>query len=309
MPLAPEIEAFLNQAAAAGGPSIADLPPEGGREMYRAMQPLAPEIEVGRVEDRTIDGPGGAIPLRIYTPAGDGPFPVLMNFHGGGWVIGDLDTADAQCRMMCAGADCMVVSVDYRLAPEHRFPAAVDDCYAATCWVAEHAASLGGDPNKLAVGGDSAGGNLAAVVALLARDQDGPALCLQLLIYPVTDADFGTGSYADNAAGYLLERATMEWFWDHYLPDANERRDPRAAPLRATDLAGLPPALVQTAEFDPLRDEGEAYGHALEAAGNEVTITRYDGLIHGYLPMARNVEAAVPAMREACDALRKAFSN
>ncbi len=307
MPLDPTFQAFLEQAAAAGGPQLTDLPPAGAREMYRAMQPPAPQIPVGSVSDRSIDGPGGPIGLRIYTPAGDGPHPVFVNFHGGGWVIGDLDTADAQCRSVCAGANCVVVSVDYRLAPEHRFPAAVDDCLAATRWVADNAAAINVDAGRMAVGGDSAGGNLAAVVAQQARDT-GPAVCFQLLVYPVTGASFDTDSYRDNAEGYLLTRAAMEWFWNHYAPDVSQRNDPRAAPLLAEDLSNLPPAFVMTAEYDPLRDEGEAYAEALRAAGNEVTARRYDGMIHGFFAMAHMIPSARPGMDDACAALRKAFA-
>ena len=308
MPLHPEYQAMLDQLADAGGPSLIEMPPPAAREMFRAMQPPV-DLPVGKVENRSIDGPGGPLSVRIYTPAGDGPFPVTMMFHGGGWVIGDLDTADSQSRELCAGADSIVVSVDYRLAPEHRFPAAAEDCYAASCWAKDNAASLGGDPSRFAVAGDSAGGNLAAVVALMARDKNGPAIDFQLLVYPVTDGvRFDRDSYRENAEGYLLTTESMHWFWDHYA-DAADRANPYASPARATDLSGLPPALVLTAEFDPLRDEGEDYARLLEEAGNAVECVRFDGLIHGFFGQGPLIEAARPGMAKACSALRAAFAG
>ncbi len=207
-------------------------------------------------------GPAGALGLRIYTPVeagGPGALPVLVFFHGGGWVVGNLDTHDGLCRRLANAAGCLVVSVDYRLAPEARFPAAVDDAYAATRWVAARASSFGGDGTRLAVGGDSAGGNLAAVVSLLAHERGAPPLRFQLLLYPVTDFAFDTPSYRENGEGYLLTRANMEWYAGHYLRDGADRRHPHAAPLRAADVGGSPPTMVITAQYDPLRDEGEAY--------------------------------------------------
>ena len=308
MPLHPEYQAMLEALAEAGGPKLRDMPPTAAREMFRAMQQPV-DIPVGKVENVSMDGPGGPLALRVYTPAGNGPFPVTMMFHGGGWVIGDLDTADSQSRELCAGTDSVVVSVDYRLAPEHRFPAAADDCYAATRWAKDNAASYGGDPERFAVAGDSAGGNLAAVVALMARDRNGPAIDFQLLVYPVTDgATFDTDSYRDNADGYLLTTEDMHWFWDLYA-DASERSNPYASPARADDLSGLPPALVLTAEFDPLRDEGEAYARMLEGAGNAVERVRFDGLIHGFFAQGPQIPAARPGMAKACSALRAALGT
>lgn len=286
MPLAAEYEAMLAELAQTPGPALHELSPEESREMYRMMRPPNPELTVGKVEDRTIDGPAGPIPIRIYTPAGGGPFGILINFHGGGWVIGDLDTADGVCRDFCASANCIVVSVDYRMAPEHRYPAAVVDSYAATCWVADNAESLGGN-GKLAVGGESAGGNLAAVVSLKARDEAGPAIDFQLLAYPVVDADFGLASYRENGEGYLLTTEAMTWFWDHYCPDQGRRAEPDASPAKAENHADLPPALILTAEFDPLRDEGEAYAATLAAAGVDAQAIRFDGLIHDFLATAQ----------------------
>ena len=306
MPLHPDYEAMLRQLAEAGGPNLIEMEPAAAREMFRAMQPAPAELGEG-VRNVSIPGPAGELGLRIYAPAGDGPFPIAMMFHGGGWVIGDLDTADGQCRGVRDSAGCVVVSVDYRLAPEHRFPAAAEDCYAATCWARENAASLQGDPERFAVVGDSAGGNLAAVVALMARDRRGPAIDLQVLVYPVTDGvTFDTPSYRDNADGYMLTTEAMHWFWDQYA-DSAERANPYASPARADDLADLPPALVLTAEFDPLRDEGEAYAARLEAAGNRVQCERLDGLIHGFFSHGAVVPAARPGMEKVCAALRAAF--
>ena len=231
MPLAPEYEAMFAALAAEPGPKISELSPAEGREMYRLMRPVNPEVAIGSVEDLTIDTGAGGIPVRIYRPQGDGPLPILVNFHGGGWVIGDLDTADAVCRAMAEAAGCIVISVDYRLAPEHVYPAAVEDAYAATCWAAENAAELGGS-GKLAVTGESAGGNLAAVVCQKARDENGPKIDYQLLAYPVVDHDLTRASYDENGEGYLLEKGTMVWFWDHYC-EPGRRNEPAASPLKA----------------------------------------------------------------------------
>jgi acetyl esterase len=271
------------------------------------MRPAAPELDVAKVRDHAVPGPAGKIGVRIYTPPGSGPFPILINYHGGGWVIGDLETADSVSRELCQRVGCIVVSVDYRLAPEHRFPAAVDDSYAAACWVADNAAALNGDAKRIAVGGESAGGNLAAVVCHLARDRKGPAIAFQLLAYPVTDASYATSSYRENADGYLLTRAGMEWFWDTYCPNPAERKNPLATPLNATNFAGLPPALIMTAEFDPLRDEGAAYAAKLKSAGVPADYVCFEGLIHDFLAMSRQLSAVKPAMDRAVAGLRDAF--
>ena len=304
MPLHPDYEHMLGELDALGGPALADVPVAAGREMFRAMQPEAPEVGVAAVAETT----AGGVTARVYRPHGGGPFPMVMMFHGGGWVIGDLDTADRQSREVCRGAGAVVVSVDYRLAPEHRFPTAAEDCYAATRWAVEHAGEYGGDPTALAVAGDSAGGNLAAVVAQMARDRRGPEIAFQLLVYPVTDGvNFDKPSYRHNGDGYLLTARAMHWFWDHYAPVRDERRSPYASPLLAEDLSGLPPALVMTAEYDPLRDEGEAYAHALATAGVDARLVRYDGLIHGFFAHTRTIDAARKPMSDACAALRAAF--
>jgi len=232
---------------------------------------------------------------------------VLVFFHGGGWVIGDLETHDVLCRQITAEAGIEVVAVDYRLAPEHKFPAAVDDAWAATKWVVANAGKLGIDPKRVAVGGDSAGGNLAAVVALLARDAGGPAIALQVLLYPVTDFTTETGSYRECADGYLLTLDSMRWFFDHYLKSPAEAGDWRASPLRAPSHAGLPPALIVTAGFDPLRDEGEAYAKKLRAAGVRVDYICYGGMVHGFVPMGRLIQAGNRAASHVATSLRDAL--
>lgn len=307
MPLAREYEAMFAALAESPAPPITELSLAEGRELYRAMRPVLSELPVGHIENRNLPGPAGDVPVRIYTPAGDGPFGVFVNFHGGGWVIGDLDTADAVCRLLSSAARCIVVSVDYRLAPEHPYPAAVEDAYAATCWVADNANALGGS-RKLAVGGESAGGNLAAVVALKARDEAGPRIDFQLLAYPVVDHDFSRASYSENGEGYILEIATMRWFWDHYAPDPARRLDPYVCPLRAESLAGLPPALILTAEFDPLRDEGHAYAERLSSAGVETEALCMDSLVHDFLATAPIFDVSREAFDEAASRLAAALA-
>jgi acetyl esterase len=309
MPLHPECRALMDQMAGTLRP-FDEMSVEEARAAIAALAAAAGEPEaVARVEDRRVPGPRGDIPVRIYTPRGDAPFPVLVYFHGGGWVIGNIDTHDPVCRHLANAARCIVVSVEYRLAPEHPYPAAAEDAYAATRWVAEHAASLGGDPRRIAVGGDSAGGNLTAVVALIARDRGGPPLVFQLLVYPVTDVP-GTAypSYRDNGEGYFLTAKMMHWFWNHYCGTVTTP-DAYACPIMAKDFRGLPPALVITAEFDPLRDEGEAYGKHLRQAGVATEIKRYDGMIHGFFGMGGLLTVAREATADAAAALRSAFAR
>ena len=306
MPLVPEYQAMLEALAAEPGPPIVEMTPEEARALYRMMRPLNEDLAVGEVTERGVPGPAGEVPLRIYRPQASGPHPVLVYFHGGGWVIGDLDTADAACRDLCETAGCVVVSVDYRLAPEHRYPAAVDDCYAALEWVAGNGGELGGN-GRLAVAGESAGGNLAAVLSLKARDEAGPEIDFQLLLYPVVDHDLSRPSYVDNGTGYILETPTMRWFWDHYCPDPASRSHPYASPLKAADHSGLPPALVMTAEFDPLRDEGNLYAETLAAAGTQAEAICCDGLVHDFFATAQQFKASRAPFEAACAALRKAL--
>jgi acetyl esterase len=229
--------------------------------------------------------------------------------HGGGWVIGNLEAYDATCRALANAAGCIVVAMEYRLAPEHKFPAAPEDCYAAACWVADNATAMHGDPRRIAIGGDSAGGNLTAVVAQMARDRGRPALVYQLLVYPVTNYSFDTVSYRENADGYLLTRDAMEWFWNYYLRSAADGSNPLASPLRTNNLRGLPPAMVLTAEFDPLRDEGEAYAVRLREAGVPVTLKHYAGMIHGFFSLGAVLDQGKQAVADAAAALRTAFAR
>ena len=308
MLLHPQAQAVIDQVNALGLPANHTVSPEEARANGRARpRPAGPEV--AGVQDRTIPGPDGAVPVRIYTPNGEGPFPILVWYHGGGWVVGDLDTADPSARHLCSGAACVVVSVDYRLSPETKFPGPAEDCYSATIWAVENAASLNADPSKLAVGGDSAGGNLAAAISLMAADRNGPDIALQLLVYPVTERNFETTSYIDNAEGYMLSQDGMRWYWDLYLASDADAANPYAAPMQAQSLAGQPPALVITAEFDPLRDEGEAYGKRLQEAGVETTITRYDGMIHGFFAMVGVIDRGGESMAEAQNALKAAFAR
>jgi acetyl esterase len=307
MPLDPQAKQVLEQIAALGLPPNHLVSPSQARINMKS-RPRAAGPEVAKVEDRLIPGPGVDIPVRIYTPTGLGPFPMLVWFHGGGWVVGDLETADPTARHLSVGANCVVISVDYRLAPETKFPGAADDCYAATVWAAQQATRLNGDPNKIAVGGDSAGGNLAAVVALMARDRGGLSLAFQLLVYPVTARDFNMPSYRQNAEGYGLSLDAMRWYWDHYLQYPDEATNPYAAPMASQNLKGVPPALVITAECDPLCDEGEAFAKRLQAAGVPTTYSRYDGMIHGFFGMTAVLDKGKEAMAEACTALRQAFA-
>jgi acetyl esterase len=307
MPLDPQARNMLDQIAALGLPPNHTVSPQEARSNMNS-RPQSSGPEVARVEDRPIPGPGPEIPVRIYTPAGSGPFPVLVWFHGGGWVVGNLETADGTARRLTAQAGCLVVSVDYRLAPEARFPAAPEDCYAVAQWVAGNAGSINADPGSIAVGGDSSGGNLAAVVSLMARDRGGPSLAFQLLVYPVTARDFDTDSYRQNGEVYGLTTDAMKWYWDLYLRDDADASDQHASPLLAKDLSGLPPALVITAEFDPLRDEGEAYAQRLQAAGVTAKLSRYDGMIHGFFGMPAFIDEGRRAVAEASAALKVAFS-
>jgi acetyl esterase len=290
MPVDPQLDEFLELMR--GMPPLNETPIELLRSNTLPTNPPAP---VERVEDLRIPTADGEVGVRVYWPKKAARLPLLAYFHGGGWVVGGIESHDAVCRDLARSADCVVMSVDYRLAPEHKFPAAPDDCLAAVRWAAAHAGELGIDPAKIAVAGDSAGGNLATVTALRIRDEGGPALAGQLLVYPVTTHYMpATASMLQNAEGYFLTRDAMIFFIDQYLADAAQSAHPHFAVLGAQDLSGLPPAYVLTAEYDPLRDEGEAYAGRLKAAGVPVVHIRYDGMIHGFFGLAgldRSAEA------------------
>lgn len=310
MPLDPQMKAILDRAAAAGGSALHELGVEKVREAIRGGSAVSTQEPVAHVENRRIPGPGGEIPVRIYRPAADAPLPAVVFFHGGGWVAGDLNTHDVICRILTNAARCVVVSVDYRLAPEHRFPAGPDDCYAATVWTANNAAAIGADPSRLAVAGASAGDTLAAVVAMMARDRRGPRLACQVLWYPATDAAMDTPSHRDYATGnyYFLSRADMEWFWNYYLSSERDRANPYCCPGVAKNLSSLPPALLVTAEYDPLRDEAEEYAARLKRAGVAVKCTRYEGVTHAFTGMALILGKGRESIIEAAAALHEAFA-
>ena len=312
--LASDIHVLLRLAALAGAESVTGgLPPEEARAQNRAGTAVTagPKRPMSRVDGLEIPGPTGTIPARLYVPPGaePDPQPLIVYFHGGGWVIGDLDTHDGICRLLAADTAAPILSVDYRLAPEHPFPAAVEDAFAAFGWAAEQAAELGADPARIAVCGDSAGGNLAAAVSLLARDSDGPRPAMQMLLYPVTDAVGKQPSRRLFAEHFLLTAADMDWFEGHYLPDASPAEDPRVSMLRANDLSGLPPAYVATAGFDPLRDEGEAYAERMRAAGVHVALRRHPGLVHGFANLTAISRSARAAMLEVAGALRMGLAS
>ena len=311
MPLDPVIASVLDMMAASGAKGMASGTPEQAREGFRAMtvglRDPATLAQVGDVSARTVPGPAGEVPVRVYRPLTEGPHPTIAFFHGGGYVIGDLDTHDDHARLLCRDVDAVVVSVDYRLAPEAPFPAGLEDCVAAYRWVVQHAADLGGDVTRLAVAGDSAGGNLSAATAVAARDAGLP-LAAQLLIYPGVDFVDSEDhpSRTENAEGYFLTAEDMAWFGEHYL-QGGPREDPRASVLRA-DLTGVAPAVVGTAEYDPLRDEGEAYAAALDKAGVRVVQHRYPGLIHGFFGLGPISPACAEAAAELCADLKALLS-
>jgi acetyl esterase len=309
VPLDPPLAAVLQMMADTNAPPMSNGTPAQAREGFRfmtvGMRDPASLAQVGSVEDRTVPGGAGEVKARVYRPATEGPHPTIVFFHGGGFVIGDVDTHDDHTRLLCRDVDAVVLSVDYRLAPETPFPGGYEDCLAAALWAVEHADELGGDPSRVAVAGDSAGGNLSAAVTLGARDAGVP-LAAQLLLYPAVDFvdSEDHASRAENAEGYFLTAADMAWFGDHYVPDPARRSDPYASVLRAPDLSGLPPAVVATAEYDPLRDEGEAYAAALEKAGVPVTMRRFDGLIHGFFGLPHVSQACAEANRILCADLK-----
>jgi acetyl esterase len=307
MSLDAQCRMVLDVLKQAGAPDLSEMDVAAARAL-RQQRGLPPGPDAD-VRDHAAPGPAGPIAIRAYRrPGASGTPGALVYFHGGGFVLGSIEEHDALCRQLAVDSGCAVYSVEYRLAPDHKFPAAVDDAFAAATWVAEQAGALGLDPARIAVGGDSAGGNLATVVALLSKRRGGPRFAFQLLLYPVTDLrSIDTPSYLENAEGYFLTRSGMAWFRDHYVPSLADRHDPLVSPLAASDLSGLPPALVVTAEYDPLRDEGEAYARALQAAGVPCELRRYDGAIHAFVSMYAYVELGRTALRDAAATLRAAI--
>jgi acetyl esterase/lipase len=310
-PLDPHVKRFLSMVAAGITRDVAELTPQ---EMRQAILRLAQTVDVkdilvGKIENRELPGPGGPLPIRVYIPAAinTNKSAGLVYFHGGAGVFCNIETHDGLCRMLANESGCRVISVDYRLAPEHKFPAAVEDSYLAARWVSEHASELGIDPKRIAVGGDSAGGTLAAVVCQLAKQTGRLSLALQVLFCPVTDVSADTESRRAFAERYFFDRTTMEWALRHYCPPGIDLGDPRLSPLRATDLAGLAPAHIHTAEFDPVRDEGKAYADRLERAGVKVRYTCHEGMIHHFYAMAGVVPYARLAVRAAGAAIKEAL--
>ena len=310
MALHPQCKAFLDRLASSGAPPIEQLPVAEARVIRSEMiEAGGPEQSIAEVQNRTVPGPAGPIAVRVYRPVKNDTLPALVYFHGGGFVICNLDTHDRQCRGLAKASGCAVIAVDYRLAPEHKYPAAVDDAYAATRYIAEHAAEFGVDPKRIAVGGDSAGGNLATVVCLLSRDRGGPPLRFQLLIYPLVDFYDESPSMRQYSKDHFLTRESMDWFTENYLPGREAGLEPSASPTKAKDFKGLPPAMILTAECDPLRDQGEAYARKLQAAGVPVELKRYDGMIHPFFQFGGIIDTARVAMADAASAVRRALGT
>lgn len=308
MPVDPQVQVLLDAMAQLDATPLHEMSPTEARAMFEATRMAPPEPPtLASIEDAKVPGPdGNVVPIRVYRPVGDDSPPVCVYFHGGGWVIGSIESHDPQCRELAARSGCAVVSVEYRLAPEAKFPAPAEDCFAATAWVAEHAREIGVDGSRLAVAGDSAGGNLAAVVCQMALARGGPAIAQQNLVYPCTDHSYPFASCVDNADGFMLTMDAMRWFTGHYLNDEHDIDNPYASPLRG-ELAALPPALVITAELDPLRDEGEAYAAKLAAAGVPTVLHRYDGQIHGFVGLFAMLDGGSAALDESAAALRAAL--
>lgn len=304
MPLDPLVKAFLDQMKAAGGPKMSEAGPEIGRATFAAlMQMVGPkDVPVGKTENLS----AGGVPIRVYSPvaAGNDPMPALVYYHGGGFVIGNIESHDGLCRMMANEGGFRVISVDYRLAPENRYPAAMDDAFAALSWVVQNAAGIGVDANRIAVGGDSAGGALAAIVAQLARAKGGLSLAGQMLLFPVTQIGEETKSLREFAVGYFLEKDTLDWFYRCYLPDGADRSDPKISPLRAKDLSGLPPAFIMLGGYDPLHDEGMQYADKLRAAGVKVTVADHADMVHCFVYL----QAVLPQAHDALAAAARAVA-
>ena len=309
--LDPQAKQFLDTLDSLNMPPYEVIGPTEARAASAATAKLiGPPLPVAETRDLAAPRPGGEISLRLYRPQGGGPQqPALVYLHGGGWVLGDIPTHARLATEIVHGAGCAVILVEYRLAPENKFPAAADDAFAALQWTLDHAADLGLDPNRIAIGGDSAGANLAAAACLMAKDRNALMPLAQILIYPVVDCDFDRPSYRDNANGYLLTRDSMKWFWQCYVATESDMLHPYASPLRAKDLSGLPQALVITAEYDPLRDEGEAYARRLAEAGVPATLTRYEGMIHAFIRRTDIFDQAHKAQQEVCRTLREVFAD
>jgi acetyl esterase len=302
MSLHPQAKAVLEMMAANPGKSFEEMTLEDIRDMRAAMPNgfglAGPPEDVARVENRTIPGPSGVVPIRVYWPVTGDRLPVLFYFHGGGFVFGHPDWVDEPCRTLANQSGAIVISVDYRLAPEHRYPAAAEDCFAAVAYVAGHAAEFDADPDRIAVSGDSAGGNMAAVVALMARDRKGPAIALQILIYPCVDYLDRSPSMREFGEGYFLSHSAVDWFWKQYAGEEHAC-EPYLSPQHSPDLAGLPQAVVITAACDPLRDQGEIYAEKLQAAGVAACVKRFDGMIHGFLHMGAVIDGGKDALQYA----------
>ena len=311
MPLSAESEAVLKTLAEQGFKALDSMPAAEARAYFNEAFKTQPDDQeaCARIEELSIPVEGGEIPARLYAPAASGPLPVMVHFHGGGWVYLNLDTHDGYCRTLANRAECAVLAVEYRKAPEYAFPAPVEDCYTALCWVSNNASDLGLDGSRIGVVGDSAGGNLAAAVTLLARDRGGPELQLQVLTYPAVDGTMSCPSIEENAAAPLLGRPQMTWFWEHYIPKGTDVRDPRLSPLHAEDLSKLPPAIISTAEFDPLRDEGEAYADKLKAAGVEVDYQRFNGVFHGFMLLAKLIPEGQQLIAAQCEFIKQKFAE
>lgn len=311
MPLDPDLKAILDQLAQQPGPKARELPAPDARAMFAALMTFVgpKDVPIGKVADLICAGPAGDIPLRVYTPAvpDKGPLPALVFYHGGGFVIGNIETHDGICRMLANEAQVCVVSVDYRLAPEHKFPAAVEDALAALRFVATHAAELGIDAMRIAVGGDSAGGALAAIVAQIVKKENGPAIAFQLLLFPVTQIGMETDSFKRNAEGYFLERADLDWFFDCYVPRGADKSDPWLSPLYARSFEGLPPAYLMAAELDPLHDEGLLYAEKLQKAGIACQTDDCPNLVHDFIYFAGVLPRAAQALKRAAEALKAAL--
>lgn len=311
MPLHPQVQALMDRRAALGYPDNRDVSPKVARANAAAGRLAIPSVQepVGEITEQTIPGPAGDIPIRIYRPTTEGPHSLIMLFHGGGWVIGDLDSEDSTSRGLVNRVNAVLVSVDYRMAPEVRFPGAPEDCYAATLWAVEHAEELGVDASNLAVAGTSAGGNLSAAIAQMARDRGGPIIKHQVLFCPVIDHQFERPSVIANAEGYGLTKDGMIWFWDQYIGPDGDPHHPYASVIRADDLSGLADATVIAAEFDPLLDEAADYAAALKAAGNDVTYTEYKGMTHGFNGSFGLIDDAVKACDEASNRILASFAK